>query len=285
MNILFQKTNPRGQLLALFLIFVSLFIIGTGVSFVPMLLGYDTTNLLSQALSQIVVFAGSAFLFAYLFHGNPVSFLQLSMPQRMGITFCGVFLVLLTILPASDWLATVNDSWHFPQSLARLEQLFRDFGAKSQNLMEGFLLRDGISDLVVNLLALAFVPAICEELFFRGALQQVMIASFRGKHHWAIILTAAIFSLMHGDLFAFLPRFLLGILLGYLFYYGRSLWVNVLAHFLNNAVVVVLYFLAARGEIDIALAESLDLPIVVVILTTITFGFFFWLFFLRKEKK
>ena len=66
--------------------------------------------------------------------------------------------------------------------------------------------------------------------------------------HAAVWITAALFSLAHGEIFAFLPRFLLGGLLGYLYVYGRSLLVNVLAHFANNAVIVVAYALMSGDD-------------------------------------
>ena len=285
MKLLFKDTRPGGQLLGLLLIFVAFFIIGTGVSAIPMLFGGNPTSLVSQALSQIVVFGGAAVFFCVMFQENTSVYLRLAMPKRAARTFTGVLLVLLTILPLSDWLTTLNDSWHFPKSFAALEQLFRELSAASEELLEAFLLRDGVGSLMANMLVLALVPAICEELFFRGAFQQTLMACFRGKHHVAIWLTAAIFSLMHGDLFAFLPRFLLGLLLGYLYYYGQSLWVNVFAHFLNNTIVVILYFLAARGVVDVDMAESMGFPFVVVLVTAIVCMVLFWLFFVADEKK
>lgn len=285
MNMFFKNVGYGGQLLALVIIFVALFIVGTGMAFLPVLFGYDATNLASQAVSQLVTFAGSALLFSYLFSGNTADHLKLTLPSRPVRTAFCVLILFLLVLPASDWLAVVNDGWHLPQGLAALERTLRDLGEVSQRLLEGFLLREGGGDLAVNLLVLALVPALCEELFFRGALQQLLAGCLGGRHNIAIWLTAAVFSLMHGDLFAFLPRLLLGAFLGYLFHYGGSLWVNAAAHFFNNASVVVLYFLAARGIIDVGLAESLGLPFVVVVLSLVVCVVLFWLFFVRKEKK
>ncbi|MBQ1408903.1 MAG: CPBP family intramembrane metalloprotease, partial [Bacteroidales bacterium] len=266
-------------------IFVVAFIIGTGVAFVPILFGYGVENLVSQALSQVITFGGTAFLFSYMFFGNPVENLKLVKPSKASMTFLATAAVLLLVLPASDWLATVNDGWHFPQSLEALERALRELGETSQQLLEKFLLRNDVGSLIANLLVLAVVPALCEELFFRGALQQTLVRCFKGRHHIAIWLTAAIFSLLHGDLFAFLPRFMLGVLLGYLYYYGRSLWVNAAAHFLNNAFVVVLYFLAAKSVIDVDKAETLGLPFVVVLITFVASIALFYVAFVRGRKK
>ena len=99
------------------------------------------------------------------------------------------------------------------------------------------------ADIAINLFIIALLPAICEEVCFRGALQRVLIHIF--KSPWAgIILTAILFSAFHMQFEGFLPRMFLGILLGLLFWYTGSLWVNMLAHFFINAVqvIVVLYY-------------------------------------------
>ena len=83
------------------------------------------------------------------------------------------------------------------------------------------------------------MPAIGEELIFRGYLQQKLAKRF-GDMNASIFLTAFLFSLIHFHFDGLIPRFVLGILLGYLFYWGRSLWLPILAHFVNNAQGVVL---------------------------------------------
>lgn len=284
MNVFFKHTKPSGQLLALFLILVVFFIIGVGVSFLPTMLDVPSMDIVSQAVSQIVIFGGTALFFAYIFHDNPLQFMKFQKPQSAAKSLLGAVLVLLLVMPASDWLSMVNDSMHFPKPLSEVEQLLRQVGERSQSVMEGFLLRNGVGDLLLNLVVLAVVPALCEELFFRGALQQTLDSCFRGNPQVAVWTTAAIFSLMHGEFFAFLPRLLLGLLLGYLFYYGRSIWLNITAHFLNNATVVVLYFLVARDVIDIETAKSLGLPFIIVLVTFVASLLLFNYFFLRKSQ-
>ena len=85
---------------------------------------------------------------------------------------------------------------------------------------------------------MALVPAICEEVFFRGFLQTTAIHIFKNIHG-AVILIAFIFSILHGDIFNIIPRFALGIFLGYLFAYSRHIIVPILAHMLHNSWVVV----------------------------------------------
>jgi len=68
--------------------------------------------------------------------------------------------------------------------------------------------------------------------------------------HMSIVLSALIFSTFHMQFLGFFPRFFLGIVLGYVFYWSGSLWASILLHFLNNALAVTTYFLVARGIVD-----------------------------------
>lgn len=279
----FENTKPGGRLFALILIFVVCFIITAGVMMVPILVGGNPASLWLQAVSQLLSFALPAIIFAYLFHEGTFSYLKMSTPVKSrGIV--GAAVVLLCLIPLSDWLATVNDAWHLPESMSALEAEMRRVGETSQQLLEDFLMRDGVGALVVNLFVMAVLPALCEELFFRGAIQQTLAECFRNRHA-AVWLTAAIFSLFHGEMFAFLPRFMLGVALGYLFLYGASLWVNATAHFVNNAIVVVVYYLANRGVVDLEFADSFSSPWYLAAMGLVLASVLFWLFFLRGREK
>jgi uncharacterized protein len=102
-----------------------------------------------------------------------------------------------------------------------------------------------LSDYLLALLVLAAAPALCEEVLFRGGFQQVFIGWTRNK--WAgIIITSIVFSAFHFSFFGFLPRLALGMVLGLIFFYSKNIWLNMLLHFLNNAMVVTQLYLASR---------------------------------------
>lgn len=282
----FENTRPGGQLLALMLVFLLLFIIVMGVFFVMAVFGVvHLDGLFSQAVTQILVFAGTAVLFAWLFNKNPMRYLGMNGADRLGVKLLASFFVLLFLLPMSDWLTCINDAMHLPQSMSALEIKMRDMGEMSQQLLKSFMMRDGVGALIVNLIVLALVPALCEELLFRGALQQVLMRCFGGRHHLAIFVTAMVFSLFHFDFFAFLPRFMLGIALGYLFFYSGSLYVNALAHFANNAIVVVLYYMANLGLIEMEKAESINSPWYLAVVCAAVAILIFWYAFVHKRNK
>ena len=105
-----------------------------------------------------------------------------------------------------------------------------------------------VSDLLINLLVIAIIPAIGEELLFRGVIQKQFIALTESKGA-AVVLTSLLFSALHMQFFGFLPRFALGVLLGFLYVWSGSLWLPIMAHFFNNATAVILVWLAARQGI------------------------------------
>ncbi len=103
------------------------------------------------------------------------------------------------------------------------------------------------NSMILNIVCMAFVPAICEEIFFRGLLQTIATSIVKNVHV-AVLLVAAIFSILHGDIFNFIPRFVLGIFLGYLFIFTQNIFYPILAHCLHNASVVLLRSVTSYSE-------------------------------------
>lgn len=281
----FRETKPFGQLLALLLIFVLFFIISTGISVLAILLGIPYDDIYFQAsLSQVVAFATTALVFAWLFYDRPASVLQLRVPDRFSSKILGAVLMLICLIPLSDWLTQVNDGWHLPASMSALEEAMRNMSERTQMMLEDNLLRNDLGSLLLNLLVIALLPALCEELLFRGALQTTLCRCFR-NHHVAIWVTAAVFSLFHGEIFAFLPRFMLGAALGYLFYYGGSLWCSGLFHFLNNACAVIIYYEVSKGNLDYAMVDSFNSPWYLALAGAVIGIFVFVVFYARHYRR
>ncbi len=274
-------------MMTLFFSFVLFFIVATGVTVVAAALGFDIQEPRHQLLSQIVIqllsFLMPALCVAWLFSESPRLFLKVQSPHGTGSLLLIALLALLTLTPAIDWLTTVNDQWHLPAFLSGWEQSMRLSNNRSQQLVERFLALEGGDAWVLNLLALAVIPPLCEEFFFRGALQQIMMRWIK-RPHAAIWITAAIFSLAHGELFAFLPRWVLGALLGYLYYYGASIWINVAVHGLNNALVVVLTMAYNRGALSVNWADSIHAPWYFALAGLLVSGALIW-WYSDKSKK
>ncbi|WP_235296889.1 CPBP family intramembrane glutamic endopeptidase [Portibacter marinus] len=122
--------------------------------------------------------------------------------------------------------------------------------------LEKILTMDSLGLFVFNIILIALIPAIGEELLFRGLIMDFLERSIKNAH-WAVWISAAAFSLFHLQFQGFLPRLLLGALLGYSFLFTRSLWVPILLHFLNNAAPIAsLYFINE----DLASIDPSDTP-------------------------
>ena len=116
-------------------------------------------------------------------------------------------------------------------------------------LTESFLNVSTFGGLVVNLIIIALLAAVGEELLFRGVILQLFVEWFKNKH-LAIIISAILFSAMHIQFYGFLPRMILGILFGYIFIWSGSLWIPILLHFIFNGITVVAAYLFHKGLIQ-----------------------------------
>lgn len=105
---------------------------------------------------------------------------------------------------------------------------------------------------IVAIFILAFFPAMFEELLFRGALQNILEKWWKAPLA-AIIVTSIIFSCIHMSIYLFLSRAILGFVLGWMFYKSRNIWVNIIAHFLNNALALTFLFseYMAKGKVNL----------------------------------
>ena len=156
-------------------------------------------------------------------------------------------LILLTILivlfssPILEFTNTLNQKLNLPSFLQNLENWMKQKELEAAALTLQLLVMKGYKDLAINLLMIAILPAIGEEVFFRGTIQNIFTRLFKNPHV-AIWATAIMFSAIHVQFYGFLPRMFLGALFGYLFIWGKSIWLPILGHFLNNGYAVVMAF-------------------------------------------
>ena len=117
-----------------------------------------------------------------------------------------------------------------------------------------------MSDYLLSILVMAVAPAIFEEMLFRGAVQKIFVGWFKNSF-WGILIASVLFSAIHFSFFGFLPRVALGMILGYVFYFSRNLWLNIFIHFLYNGIIVTQLFVAAKQgkQIDKAMDETMPI--------------------------
>jgi len=206
----------------------------SGLEITPAVLKYV------QLILATFVFIVPANAYSRLFSDNAFVFFEFKKPSLLFLFFAA--LLWLFTLPIISFLADINNKIAFPTSFAGLENSFRLAEARAENATRFLLNITSLSGLMVNLLVIAVVAAIAEELIFRGIIQKLLFEQSKNIH-LAIWLTALVFSLFHLQFFAIIPRIVLGAALGYTFYWSKSIWVPIFFHFINNASIVFASYL------------------------------------------
>lgn len=201
----------------------------------PALLTFVRGMLVIQFLGLFVI---PCFLFAYFSDPHPISYLGLKKAPSMYFILGA--LLLLIALPLVDWMGVFNHQL-IPEttSLGKWMKENEELAARQISFM---LKRQSLQDLFLNLLFVAVFAGVGEELFFRGILQRILIRMFKSPIA-GILVTAIIFSAIHMQFYGFIPRFILGVLLGCIYWYSGSLWPAIFAHFIYDAFAVVMIYL------------------------------------------
>jgi membrane protease YdiL (CAAX protease family) len=236
-----------------------------------------------QFIQSTAMFLLPPLCMAYLWSKQPLDWLKVK-GERLKVkseSFWAVVLMLVA-LPAINLLGHLNQQMTLPAFLEPLEQWMKTSEESAKVLTEQFLNVTTFSGLIINLLLMALLPAVAEELTFRG----VLINLFRvkgerlkvkgeGVPHLAIWCSAILFSAIHMQFYGFVPRMLMGALFGYMLVWTGSLWIPILMHFTNNAMAVIIYFVALREGWDmeqvdaIGTNDTLWLGIVSIVITIV----------------
>jgi membrane protease YdiL (CAAX protease family) len=199
----------------------------------------DSVNALKflQLMNSLGIFLIPALLFTLLSSGKILQPLQLNRRPSM-VSLLLLFPLFFTFLPLINLTVEWNANMQLPTLLAPLEDWMRQSEDQAMQLTQAFLQMDSVGDLMINLLLIALLPALGEELIFRGIVQQI-INKGNGNYHIGVWLSAILFSALHLQFYGFLPRLLLGAFFGYLFVWSGNLWVPILVHFINNATALL----------------------------------------------
>jgi len=206
-----------------------------------------------QFINQVGVFILPVLLYTYLVSNSSFEYLRINKsPLTISILIASI--VVFTVLPFLNYISQINMEMSFPHSLAWLEEWMMEKEFQAKIITEAFLKTNTISGLLINIFIIALVPAIGEELLFRGVMLRLFKDIFTNVHI-AVFVSAVIFSLFHLQFFGFLPRVFLGMILGYLFVYTRNLWVPIVFHFVNNAASVIVYYLYENKYISTSIDD------------------------------
>ena len=281
-----KRTSRLERIFILAALIVLGLIIGTviGVGYV-IVSGNDATSLNSlrfiQISSQIFTFALPPIIYAMLVKEKPFKSLGFKKSTILWLIL-GVAMM-YTILPLNSIFTEWNANIKFPESLASFEKLMQDLQENATEIMMRFINVDTIGGLILNLFMIAGLAALGEELLFRSVIQTSLIRICKNAHI-GIFIASAIFSLFHMEFYGLLPRLVLGLLMGYMYYYSRSIWIPMAMHFANNGTIVFLYYLNNIGAINIDVESFGETNIFVLILSIIAMVALFW-FTIKLNKK
>ncbi len=241
-------------------------IIGGVASFIPLLgkinlndfKGGSTTQLMDnllkpenatalrwmQLITTLFLFFLPPVLYALVCHKKPFVHLGLQ-PKfnwRSGVL---VILIMLAALPMVSVLQDLTEM--LPWSKATLLKFKEAEDAYNKQVAVIARMND-FGDYLISVIMIAFLPAMFEEILFRGAIQNLLSRWFK-MPVLGVVITAIIFSAIHGSYLGFLSRFALGFVLGWMFYRTGNLWLSILGHFFNNGFAITMMYVTTKpGE-------------------------------------
>jgi len=163
-----------------------------------------------------------------------------------------IFLVTILafcVFPVTGLAGQLNSGMTLPDKLSGLELWMREKEDYADHLLDVIMTPGTFWGMWLNLIIIAALPAVSEELIFRGVLQRMFHKLVRSGH-LSVWITSFLFSAIHFQFYGFLPRLLLGLIFGYLFLWSRNIWLPIIAHFVNNAVPTVGAYVKGWEEIN-----------------------------------
>jgi membrane protease YdiL (CAAX protease family) len=201
-----------------------------------------------QIAQAIGLFIVPPLILGWLFSGRTADYLHLNK------SFGSVSVLLIVVLmffaaPFINLIGELNSNMVFPEWLSGVEHWMKNAEQNAEEITMAFLKVDTTAGLLFNLFMIAVLPAIGEELLFRGVIQRIFTRMTK-NHHWGIWISAILFSALHMQFYGFVPRMLLGVLFGYLLVWSGSMWLPIIAHFLNNGIAVIAFYLIDKGLLN-----------------------------------
>lgn len=218
-----------------------------------------------QMFTMAVMFIIPAIIISRWKDGSAFGIYNLNKGPESLSLFIGIA-AFACFIPLISYLGWLNMQMVLPESLSWLETILKEMEEMSAGMIEKFLLNVGPLGLLVNLFMIAILPGFAEELIFRGGFQKFFQSIFENRWNWnigghvAVWLVAIFFSFVHFQFYGFLPRFILGVILGYLFLFSKNLWYPIIGHAVFNGVQVVLAYFMPEEMLNQDI-ESIQMPI------------------------
>jgi uncharacterized protein len=228
-----------------------------------------------QGFTALGAFGGVCWIYLSLLEKQ--GWRHLNTHKPIAIAFLWVVLITIFVMPFTSHIAEWNIQMKLPAFMKGFEKWAWEMEEKLKDATLFLTDFHTVGEYTIGFLVIALIPALGEELLFRGILQR-NFAKFLNPHV-AIWLTAGIFSAIHLQFYGFLPRMMLGALFGYIYFWSGNIWLPIVGHFTNNAFTLILIGISKQlTSVNIEESEAMPLPYVItsIILTS-------WLlFYFRK---
>ncbi|MDI6765647.1 MAG: type II CAAX endopeptidase family protein [Bacteroidota bacterium] len=232
-------------LISLMVIFVLYQIVGGALTLLIFGLKPTVENItgfrLATGISQIIFILIPSLLLVRLASITPKEYIRWKLPtlQTFVVPMIGIFslqqmlqiyLIFQERLPLPDELQSMME---------KFKQLFEE-------LYKLIVASTSIPELFWVIFIVALIPAISEEILFRGLVQRSIEKSLTPMR--GVIITGIIFGAYHLNPFSFIPLVIIGIYLGYITMRSGSIWVAIGAHFYNNLFACISMFLNLKDD-------------------------------------
>jgi len=301
-----RKGHPLIQIFSLTLFVLSgvLFFNALGLAFLLPFYQYDVLKVsemltdpeqLKQASIPLLLLQGTISLGGFIL--MPIFYLKWIEKSNISSLFLAeskptiwvivaiVFLV-PAFMPFNGLFIEWNETVQLPAFLHDFEAWAKEKEDSIKDLTKAITNLQSPLEFLLGVIVIAAIPAFGEELVFRGIVQN-KLRLLTGSVHAGIWIAAFLFSAIHIQFYGLLPRLLLGVLFGYIYFWSGNLWLPILAHFTNNFLTLTLLYLKNIQVTDFDVESTDSIPLPAVAISILVSGLFlYWLrnFFTQQDE-
>jgi len=195
----------------------------------------------------------------------------------------GGIMCMIFIIPFINWIGYLNSEIKFPDFMKDTEMYFRRMDEEVEIITKKMLMADNLWVFLFNVIIFCVIPAFVEEIFMRGFFQRILTEWFKNIII-ANIIVSIIFSFIHFQIYSFLPRFFLSLLLGFIFYYTSDIRISIICHFFNNLMSVAVMYIGNYCSKIKYYFEDYNFNIVQGIISLVVVGMIYY-YFIYKHRK
>lgn len=230
--------------------------------------------ILGQGLGSFAGFVGTAWFYWRIIEKKQWKDLNFNPVPQLQV-FGMVVLIELAFMGFNGWLQEINQNIVFPESLKGLEAILKGMEDKLAEATKFFTNFTSFWQFLLAFLVIAVIAGIGEELVFRGLIMRKLFLGTKNIHV-AIWVAGFIFAAIHFQFYGILPRMMLGVVFGYLYYWTGNIWVPIFAHIFNNGLAITVMYLYNLKIIKTDLEKMDDVPMSIVIFSFVaTIGLMF----------